>query len=285
MKILVTGASGLLGRCLMRELTPHHETVGVRHQRPEGDLAPVEVTDRDAVRRAILEGGFTHVINTVALRSPDDCLARPEAAYRVNALAVEYLAEAAAEAEAMFCQISTDYVFDGGAPPYMEEDAPGPINLYGRTKLAGEHAARRAERCLILRIPALYRVDLQDERSAATQFAAWIREGTPRPQDAETVRYYTLADDVAAATRFLLETDRDGVVHLSATQRTSKADFAQRLARALGADPALVPDGPPPTTGDRRPLDSHLDTSRYEAMGGPAMTDIDTALARLAATI
>lgn len=281
MKILVTGANGLLGRCVARSLTPAHAIVAASHSRAEPGQIALDITDREAVDRAVSANAITHIVNCAGFRSPEYCLAHPEEAFRTNALAVEYLAQAADRARALFCQISTDYVFPGTHPPYREDDAPLPVNLYGRTKLAGEFAARMAKRHLILRIPALYRADLSDPRNAATEIAGWLRAGETRSQDAVLVRYFTLADEVADAVRFALERDVTGLLHVSAEQKTTKADFARRIATALGSNPAQVRDGPPPAHEDRRPHDSHLDASLYLRLGGKPFTDIDTALRKI----
>lgn len=290
MKILIVGANGLLGRCLWHELqgsasSPSavagdaHSVVGTYRSRPEEGLVPLNADDREAVRRLLGEGQFDAVVNCAAQRDPDTCLRDPLGAYRDNAVAVEILAAASEEIGALFCQISTDYVFSGTKPPYREEDPPDPINLYGRSKLAGEWAARVAKKHLIVRIPALYRTDLTDPRNIATTFAK-----SPKPLgplDSVTVRYYTLADDVARALRFLLEQKIQGIIHLTAHQKTSKADFARRVMVALGRGPEWVEDGPIPTTGDLRPLDSHLSDGRYRSLGGPSFTSIDEALCRI----
>lgn len=271
MRILLTGASGLVGGCFLRELSSAHEVVGTCCKHRGDGLLPLDITDRDAVAKVIREGGFSHIISNAAIRSPDDCLDDPEEAYRVNGVAVEHLAASARDAGAMLVQISTDYVFDGDAAPYREEDMPRPVNVYGRSKVAGEYAARTVAKHLIVRIPIQWRMDLTDPRNAATEVATWLHAGEQRSLDAETVRYYTNSEDVARAVRFLLENEVTGVIHLSAQERSTKADFAKKLCAHLGLDPAQVVDAPPPTTGDVRPHNSHLDTSRYESMGGPVL--------------
>jgi dTDP-4-dehydrorhamnose reductase len=278
MKILITGAQGLLGRIMMKELSVLGEVAGTYHTRPAEGLLQLDIDNRDAVNRLVSGSDFTHIVNCAAIRAPEQCLENPEEAYRINSLAVEFLAAAANRAGAKLVQISTDYVFSGENPPYREDSLPCPVNVYGRTKLAGEYAARSAKKHLILRIPALWRADTTDTRNVACQFAGWMKAGETKDMDCETVRYYTLAEDIAAATGYLIRKGIDGIVHLSAGQKTSKADFARRLCVALGMSPGQVQDAPPPSGGDPRPLDSHLDTFYYESLGGPAFTGIDKAL-------
>jgi dTDP-4-dehydrorhamnose reductase len=284
MRILLTGANGLLGRCLHRALGAGgaHEVVGTCHTRAAPDLRPVELTDPDAVSALLGEGGFTHIVHAAAWRDPERCLQDPAGACAVNAGAVELLARGANRTGARLVQVSTDYVFDGEAPPFAETDAPNPVNVYGRSKLAGEVAARTAERHLVLRIPALYRLDLTDPRNAAAGAARRLRAGETLVADDRIARYYTLADEVADAVRFLLEAGAEGVLHLSASGRTTKAGFCRLLAAALGLDPDRVRADTEPPTGDRRPRDSHLATDAYARLNGPAFTPAPEALARLA---
>jgi dTDP-4-dehydrorhamnose reductase len=128
MKILVTGAGGMLGGDVARAAQfVNHEVVALGH-------ADLDVTDPRAVRN-----------NCAAWTDVDGAEADPEGAARLNARAAGLLASAAAEAGASIVQPSTDYVFHGDKDaPYVESDAPGPLSVYGATKLAGEHAVAEA---------------------------------------------------------------------------------------------------------------------------------------------
>jgi dTDP-4-dehydrorhamnose reductase len=279
MKILLLGATGLLGRCFQRTFASH-QIVAVGHRHTESGPSFVSLENQNEIRSLLQLGSFSHIVNCAAIRDPEACLANPGSAYQVNAVGVEYLAALANQIGACLCHISTDYVFDGRQAPYRENDIPCPVNVYGRSKLAGEYAAKSAKRHLILRIPALYRCDLSDPRNVASVSARWLRTGQTHPQDHATVRYYTLADEVAQAAEFLLQQSVEGIIHLSAKQRTSKADFIRKLAAAIGCRTEQAPDALP-ATGDARPLDSHLCTEYYESLQGPAFSTIDEALTRL----
>ncbi len=275
MKVFIAGASGLLGQCVWRELSKEHEVVGAYCGRPRPGLRRLAIEDAAAVREMIGAGSFTHIVNCAGLRSPEYCREHPDAAYAVNGLAVENLARAADSSGALLLHVSTDYVFNGERPPYREDDLPNPINFYGRSKLAGEHVAQSARRHLVLRVPALWRADLTDKRNVATAIARQLRAGERLRLDAETVRYYTLADDVARAISFCLKRGCEGMLHVTAEQKTSKADFARRLAGALKLAKDLVEDAPPSPEAEARPLDSHLGADKYRQMGGPSFRSVD----------
>jgi dTDP-4-dehydrorhamnose reductase len=152
MKIAVTGANGQLGSDLVLHLSEQgHELHELNHQ-------DVDVTQEDAVRDRVRALRPDVVINTAAYHHPESCELHPERAFRVNALGARNLAEAAREAEAYLIHISTDYVFDGAkGAPYVETDRPAPLNVYGNTKLAGEHFVLAAGgRALVLRTSGLY---------------------------------------------------------------------------------------------------------------------------------
>ncbi len=274
MKILVTGASGLLGRRVLRVAEGLGAARGTCGVNSAAGLLPLDLTCADSIGRVLDQEAFTHVVNCAGRRSPEYCRANPADAYAVNALGVEGLAREADRRGFLLLQISTDYVFPGDQAPYGESAAPRPVNLYGRSKLAGEYAARAAKRHLVARIPALYSRDLNEAANAAAALTKPIRSGQPQVLDAHTVRYYTLVDEVAAAVGFLLGRGVEGIIHLSAQERTTKAEFARRIARHLRADPDLIQDGPQPAGEDARPYDSHLDPGLYRSLGGPQFSGI-----------
>jgi dTDP-4-dehydrorhamnose reductase len=135
-RVLVTGAAGMLGRDLMAHLGDRHEVTGV-------DL-DVDVTDPGAVRACVREHRPEAVFHLAAWTDVDGAEEREADAARVNGEGTGIVAAAAAEAGAALVLPSTDYVFDGAGGPYDEDAEPAPLGAYGRTKLAGERAALAA---------------------------------------------------------------------------------------------------------------------------------------------
>jgi dTDP-4-dehydrorhamnose reductase len=133
-KILVTGADGMLGHDLVTAATEmRHQVVGLSHD----DL---DITDPARVERVITRERPGAVINCAAWTDVDGAEENEREASVVNAQGAGFVADAANKVDAKVLYLSTDYVFDGTTGPYGESDDPAPINAYGRTKLAGERA-------------------------------------------------------------------------------------------------------------------------------------------------
>jgi dTDP-4-dehydrorhamnose reductase len=147
MKILITAAAGLVGSHLASKLGRDHEVVPLTH-------AALDITNRDAVHRTVSETRPEIILNCAVLQV-DESERDPAKAQAINADGPRFLAEAAAKAGAEIVQLSTQYAFEGepiGRVPYTIEDEPGPVNVYGKTKVAGEQAVRAAcERSYIVR--------------------------------------------------------------------------------------------------------------------------------------
>jgi dTDP-4-dehydrorhamnose reductase len=151
MTVLITGAGGMLARALAVELRGRHQDV------LPVDRGALDVTDRSAVLQAVTDSCAEIVVQCAAYTAVDAAETDEPMAMRVNADATRFLAEACQKTGALLVYPSTDYVFSGRSDrPYRPDDPVGPVNAYGRSKLAGEAAARTAGRFLIVRTSWLY---------------------------------------------------------------------------------------------------------------------------------
>ena len=284
MKILLTGASGLLGRSLMRQLATRvdatEDLIGTARSRITPPLHQLDLTDEQAVRAAFAQWSPDLVVHSAAERRPDVVDGDPAAARRLNVGTTELLAKLAAEKAARFIYLSTDYVFDGKTPPYATDATPAPLNAYGSMKLAGEDAVRAAYSTVddnsfaILRIPILYgRVERLAE-SPVSELAARLLEGRAFKAENWAMRYPAHADDVARAVAMIAERLMQaaphtfgGIYHFSSGEPFTKYGMARVIAQALAADPALVTADPNPPSGAPRPKDCRLDASRLGLLG------------------
>ncbi len=273
-KIMILGAGGRLGTALIRSFHFHtdYELVAVVHRStlPLAALKGVkvyqaELTERAVVKNLCLEELPDVIINAAALSDVDYCEAHREEAWKVNVRIVEYALQMCRLYDIALVHFSTDYVFDGTAGPYREEDQPHPINYYGRTKLASENLCRTSpERTLVLRTNVLY------GNTHKPTFVHWVLQKLQQQQPFAVVtdQYSnpTLLDDVAAATVTLVQQQATGLYHVGGTEWLSRYAFAKMIAEVFGYDPALIR---PITTAAlqqraKRPLKAGLRTARIE---------------------
>lgn len=174
------------------------------------DRREIDVTNPNAVAAALKK--VDHVIHLAAMTAVDRCEEEPEGAAAVNRVGTAHVAEAAQRSGARLIYVSTDYVFDGrkGAE-YTEDDPVGPVNVYGRTKLGGEEAARCVTNHLVVRSSWIF--------GAGKNFIDTVLErargGAPLRVVDDQVARPTAASGLAAALVHLLERDVVGTVHIT----------------------------------------------------------------------
>jgi dTDP-4-dehydrorhamnose reductase len=230
-RILVTGASGQLGT----ELLPRIATLGVTMApgRQELDLTSDNVTSRIVALRP------THVLHAAAATDVERCEVEPAWGQLVNAEGTRRVAEACRHVGAWLLYVSTDYVFDGTKhSPYVESDAPAPLNAYGRSKLAGEeHVRALAPRWVIVRTAWLYG---HISHNFVVAILRKLQAGELLKVVTDQVGSPTYAADLAEGIVQLVAYGADGIFHLTNSGFCSRFEFAQTIARKVGADPARV---------------------------------------------
>jgi dTDP-4-dehydrorhamnose reductase len=230
MKILLTGRNGQLGWELARALAP----LGVL---TAYDRTTLNLAKPDQIAAAVHAVEPDIIVNAAAYTAVDRAESEPDAAFVVNAIAPGLLAEGAKRIGALLIHYSTDYVFDGAKEtPYVEEDRPNPLNVYGRSKLAGEQAIGDVGgQYLILRTSWVY-------AARGTNFLLTIlrllKEKDELRVVSDQIGAPTSAGAVADATAELLQ-QRDptalgnarGTYHVTAAGHTSWHGFAAEIAR------------------------------------------------------
>ena len=290
MKILLLGKDGQVGWELQRALAPLGELVALGRQGRDGLSG--DLSDPAALRTTVDAVAPDVIVNAAAHTAVDKAESEAELAQRINAEAPGVLAQAAASRGAVLVHYSTDYVFDGsGSTPWQEDDATGPLSVYGRSKLDGE-AAIRASGCthLIFRTSWVYAarggnfaktmLRLAAERERLTVIADQIGA----PTGAELI-----ADVSAHAVRSLrARPELSGTYHLAAAGETSwhgYAEFVIEAARARGVALKVGEIAPIPTTDyptpATRPLNSRLDTTRLSAAFGLSLPPWQDGVARM----
>ena len=222
MKILVTGAEGMLGRDLVEvSLAAGHEVRGMGR-------TDLDVTDRNRVQDRLEIDRPDVVINCAAWTDVDGAEDDPEAADLVNGEGAANVAEAAASVDARVLYVSTDYVFDGTkGEPYLESDPPAPVSAYGRSKLKGEEATLFANpRAFVVRSSWLFGVG--GANFVETMLRAGKVEGKVLVVH-DQVGCPTWTTHLSVGLVRLLDTDRFGIHHMAATGHCSWYDFAREI--------------------------------------------------------
>jgi dTDP-4-dehydrorhamnose reductase len=231
MRVLVTGARGLLGAAILREFSSTADVIPCDHQ-------ALDVSDESAVDARMAELRPDVVINCAAYNDVDGAEQRPVHALSVNAFGVLSLARAAARYDASLVHYSSDFVFDGeAAVPYGEEDRPNPRGVYAASKLLGDWFALQGPRSWVLRVESLFGDPSSGEtrRGSLGTIVDRIRTGQDVPVFTDRTVSPTYTADVARATRALLERGvAGGLYHCVNSGFATWAQVAAEAARLLG---------------------------------------------------
>ena len=257
MRILLTGRNGQVGWELERKLAPLGEVIAT-------DRATLDLADPDAIRRVVRETKPDVIVNAAAYTAVDKAESEPELAMRINGFAPGVLAEEAKRLGALLLHYSTDYVFDGEkTTPYVEDDPPNPLNVYGRTKLEGERAIQASEcRHLILRTSWVYGARGKNFLLTILRLAGERQE--LRVID-DQVGAPTTSGMIAAATAVLLpgvmkDAQAQSLYHISASGATSWYGFAREILMRTGLRNRVIPiSSRQYSAAARRPRKSVLD--------------------------
>lgn len=232
MRILITGAKGLLGCAVAEEFRRDADVHAA-------DRAALDITDAVAVRRAVDAIRPDAIVNCAAYNDVDGAETDARTALRVNAIGVRALAAAARESGAALVHYGTDFVFDGEASrPYTEDDAVNPRSTYAASKLLGEWFAADARQHYVLRVESLFGgpgVRTAARRGSLGTIVDRIRAGEPVPVFVDRTVSPTYTPDIAMATRALLERNLpSGTYHCVNEGAVSWRTVAEEAARLLG---------------------------------------------------
>lgn len=269
-RLLLTGASGLLGGYLLEQVRGRPGVVAwsgsTAAVRAGVALQPIDLTDLSAVERSFRDAAPAAVIHAAAMAGVADCARDPRRARRVNTEATATLARLCAAAGARLLLVSTDLVFDGEHAPYAEDAVPRPLSVYGRSKADAEAAVLARAGHAVARVSLLYGPSLGDRPGFFDLQLRALRGGDALSLFADEWRTPLDLPTAALALLRLVESDATGLFHIGGPERMSRLEMGHRLARALGADvgvfrPARRGDAP----GEPRPADTSLDTTRWRA--------------------
>jgi dTDP-4-dehydrorhamnose reductase len=240
MRVLIIGASGQLGSDLCR-VYQDREIIPLNHR-------DIEITDINSVRTAILAHRPQLVINTAAYIRVDDCESEKDKAFAVNALGAGNVATVCREIDARLALISTDYVFGGGTPadgiPLTEFDTPVPLNVYGRSKLAGEHmVSHLCHKYYIIRTSGLF--GTAGASGKGGNFIETILNLSRTKKELNVVDDQifspTYSLDLAEIIHRLLDTEYYGIFHITNSGSCSWYEFSRAITGFTGTNITINP--------------------------------------------
>lgn len=258
MKILLIGRTGQLGGDILRN--------GTGHEIVAPDRKILDVTRPDSIAAALSEHRPDVVVNTAAFHNVPLCEVEYGQAFRINCVAVRDLAAACRNAGALLVTFSTDYVFGGEKRiPYLEDDRPAPLQIYGISKLAGELAALAVapEHAVVIRTCGLY--GISGARSKGGNFVdkriSDAKAGTPLEMGSDQTVSPTYTEDLARATLTLITRHRPapGIYHLVNEGKCSWYEFSLAIYDLMNMNVQVIPVDRKGISGNmRRPLYSVL---------------------------
>ncbi|MFH1288731.1 MAG: dTDP-4-dehydrorhamnose reductase [bacterium] len=305
MRIIITGANGMLGSDLCEilrarkkfEVFPFYGDVGAIHESPKtSDAMPagrqerrvIDITDRSMIEAGITEIKPDIIIHTAAYTDVDGCETNREMAYQVNALGAQNVALAAKKSGAFLIYISTDYVFDGGKKgPYLENDAPNPMSIYGKSKLDGEKFIQNIlSDWAIIRISWLFGLN---GKNFVKSIIKQIHDSRFTIHDSRILKVVddqigspTYTGDLSKGISFFLENGcKTGIYHLTNQGFCSWFEFAKKIVELTGNAGKIMVE--PVNSSQfvrpaKRPRNSVLENYVWKSKGYPLLRNWEEAL-------
>lgn len=238
-KVLVIGSNGQLGTELVKTLTKQKiPFLGLDHSQ-------IEVKNHEETRKRVERINPYILINTSAFHKVDLCEEQPEEAFEVNSLAVRNLAEICRDERIKLVHLSTDYVFDGNKKtPYIEDDLPNPLGVYGNSKLSGEYFVKNIlNEHFIIRTSAIQGISKSSVKGSnfiETMLKLGREKGLVKVVDDQVITP-TYAVDLAYKIIELASTKKFGTYHVTNEGELSWFDFAKKIFKGGGLDVQVEP--------------------------------------------
>ncbi|MEM9338517.1 MAG: SDR family oxidoreductase [Bacteroidota bacterium] len=283
MKVLITGANGLLGQKLVAlfQEDPNIHVVatgkGPNRNKPGNyRYAPMDITSYKSVESIMGMVTPDVVINTAAMTNVDQCEMEKEACWELNVKAVEYLMQTCMSNNSFLIHLSTDFIFDGENGPYDEEDVPNPLSHYAKSKLEAERILEKSYiKWAVVRTMLVYGVVEDMSRS---NIILWVKESLEGGKQINVVddqwRTPTLAEDLAKGVALVAKQRAEGIFHVSGKDTLTPYEMASRTAAFFMLDGKLIQkvDGSVFTQAAKRPartgfiLDKAREVLGYEPL-------------------
>lgn len=249
-KILITGSNGLLGQKLIDLYLKNNDVKLIatarginRYPTDDGyEYAIMDITSFEQVQEVIKKHKPHCIINTAAMTNVDQCEEDMVGAENLNINAVSHLIDAANQVDAHFIQLSTDFIFDGKAGPYKEDDEPNPLSFYGKTKLEAEKIIRtKSNKWSIIRTILVYGIVHDMSRSNIVLWAKnALEKGQPLKIVDDQFRSPTLAEDLAIGCQLVEQKEAEGIYNISGKDQMSIVSLVERVADYFQLDKTSI---------------------------------------------
>lgn len=251
MKVLITGANGLLGQKLISLLSSYEDfylvatSLGRRRFSREYDFLEyysLDISQRNHVFDIVHLVKPDIIIHTAAMTNVDQCELHQDDCWKVNVQSVVHLLHAAEAYDSFFVHLSTDFIFAGDKRFLTEDATPSPINFYGKSKLQAEHLVQQSRlRYAILRTALVYGIVPDMSRS---NLVLWVKKSLDSGQSINVVddqyRTPTLAEDLAMGCYLVVDKKAKGIFNISGGEVFTPHEMAVQVAEAFGLDKSLI---------------------------------------------
>ena len=249
MKILYTGANGLLGQKISAATPQYSNHAFLATARGENrtknlgtaSYTSMDITDRQGIENVLSEFRPDVIIHGAAMTNVDECEQHKELAYNLNVVGTQNIVDTAKELGAHVVHISTDFIFDGQDGPYNEDGVPNPVSYYGETKLQAEHIVQTIDRWSILRTVLVIGIAEDLSRS---NIVLWAKGALEKAQPIRVVddqfRTPTLAEDLAQGALLAATQRAQGIFNISGPDFMSIYELVESVAEHFGLSMATV---------------------------------------------
>jgi dTDP-4-dehydrorhamnose reductase len=249
-KILITGSNGLLGQKLVELISKNFAYQLIATSRGENRLktkdgyfyTSLDICIKEEIDNVIALHKPDYVIHTAAMTNVDQCESEKEHCLKMNVEAVKNIAEACKVNNAFLIHLSTDFIFDGTAGPYKEDDLPNPLSFYGQSKLDAEALVKESGcKWAIVRTVIVYGVAQDMSRS---NIVLWVKNNLEQSKAINVVndqwRTPTLAEDLAKGCMLIVENNTEGVFNISGEEMLTPFEMAIKTADFFGLNKNLI---------------------------------------------
>jgi dTDP-4-dehydrorhamnose reductase len=240
LRVLIVGASGFIGYYMYEEFSQYHQVAGTFYTHPANNFIHLDVKDKEEINEVLTSFSPDVIIYTAYNPNVEYCETHPEETQEVNVKGTTNVIGIIKKIKAKFIFFSSDYIFDGKEGPYLEEDSPNPINVYGKQKLESEELIRkRLTDYLIIRTTVVFGWE-RNGKNFIMQMIHALKNGKNMEVPEDQVGTPTYVKNLCMATRELIERDKTGIYNIAGKDLISRYNFARIAAKVFALDENLL---------------------------------------------